>query len=58
MEGLQLERIAEGLTKQEQRDIIRDMVAMVIQQNTTPEPPADSNSAAAVTAVSTPTAVA
>ena len=39
LDALRLEDVDdESLTKQEQRDMIRDMVAMAIQQNTTPEP--------------------
>jgi hypothetical protein len=39
LDALRLEDVDDvSLSKQEQRDMIRDMVAMAIEQNTTPKP--------------------
>ncbi|XP_063681495.1 uncharacterized protein LOC134816524 isoform X3 [Bolinopsis microptera] len=60
LDALRLEDVDDAsLTKQEQRDMIRDMVAMAIHQNTTPDPEAEGDSAQPITPTATvlPTAV-
>lgn len=54
MDALRLEDVDESMmSKQEKRDLIRDMVTRVIENNTTPEPAEDNQTITPTTAATT-----